>query len=242
MEENARLTDLTRMLLSSSSFSSFLNDLSTSSVPAPTQPANSQNQTTAVPRPTPKDVNPHQAALQMQNQHPQIGMAMIPESTADFSALNPPFDGWNSGLASDFQVYSVTEIPEGPVLDLNKLSGKERGNDVTSFSAQPKDCPKIQQPFIPTTATQPQVPSKVDPEVVLDEESFSLYFDSTPPAESTTHVVPNDTSVVKDKPDATYELVVTPANEKEDNMERLERMCAALDATCERLALMSPHF
>src|SRR5437763_10380591 len=64
IEENTRLTDLTRMLLSSQAFSSFLNELSLNGIPAPaTAAASSQPQ----PQPTKKDVNPHQATRQAQN-------------------------------------------------------------------------------------------------------------------------------------------------------------------------------
>src|SRR5256885_6591869 len=78
MEENTRLSDLTRMLLSSQAFSGFLNELSQNGMPAPSTTAatasqpQSQTQSQAQPQPTKKDVNPHQATRQAQNQQTQV--------------------------------------------------------------------------------------------------------------------------------------------------------------------------
>ena len=77
MDENRRLSDLTRMLLSSSSFSNFLDHLSTNPAAAPpAQPAQRTEPRREEPRQTPKDVNPYAAAQQTQ---PQASMVMVPE-------------------------------------------------------------------------------------------------------------------------------------------------------------------
>src|SRR5882672_1378664 len=120
MEENTRLTDLTRMLLSSQAFSGFLSELSTSGLPAPTS-ATTQTSNQPRPQPTRKDVNPHQAARQMHAQQPQIGMALLSESAVNFSVLDTPANSWNTGISSnDFQVFALTELPRGPAIDLAK--------------------------------------------------------------------------------------------------------------------------
>jgi hypothetical protein len=118
-EENNRLTDLTRMLLSSQAFSGFLQELSQSGQPLPQQtrqqPTQERIQTQAQPRTQRKDVGSHDATRQM-SQHAQVGMAMIPETNVDLSLYD---NSWNTALPSnDFQVYAVTELPEPPVLDL----------------------------------------------------------------------------------------------------------------------------
>ena len=239
MEENARLTDLTRMLLSSPSFSGFLEHLSTNGMSTQMQSALSQNQAAPTVQPVPKDVNPSQASRQIQSQQPQVGMALLPESATDFSALNTPFDSWNSGM-SDFQVYSVTDLPHGPVLDINKLSGKAEATDSTiDSSSSAKDMPKkVEQPLgsLPVTSPVVNAPVVVDPTVELDREAFDLYFDSP----STTPTTTATTDLQLPTKSSNYALVVD-SHGTEDNLRTLRRMCAALDATCERLALMTPH-
>src|SRR5438874_1734309 len=65
MEENARLTDLTRMLLSSPHFSSFLGDISVNGLPAPQSSLPSAAQTSFQPKPQ-KDANPNRITPDIQ--------------------------------------------------------------------------------------------------------------------------------------------------------------------------------
>lgn len=88
-EENRRLTDLTRMLLSSSAFSGFVGELTSNPAAAqvaqaPLRPQQQQPQSEQ-PRRVRKDVNPY-GQQPMQHQH--IGMAMIPEHAMDFSMID----------------------------------------------------------------------------------------------------------------------------------------------------------
>ena len=238
MEENARLTDLTRMLLSSPSFSGFLEHLSTNGVPTQLQSAQNQSQAASAAQSMPKDVNPSQASRQMQSQQPQVGMALLPESATNFSALNTPFDDWNSGM-SDFQVYSVTELPAGPVLDINKLSGKKDTNSTfenTSLKDMPK---KYEQPMTATPKLASVSDTPVDPNVELDRDVFDLYFDtpiqqsSTTPTSTGPHATPLAIKASR------YSMIID-SHQAENSLQNLQRMCAALDATCDRLALMTP--
>jgi bZIP-type transcription factor MBZ1 len=112
MEDNTRLTDLTRMLLSSSAFSGILSELSTSGMREPSSAAsNQEGQVNSQSRPSRKDVNPHHATRQMQNQQPQINMAMIAETSIDFSTLEQPSNSWNAIPSNNFQVISVSALP-----------------------------------------------------------------------------------------------------------------------------------
>lgn len=153
MEENTRLTDLTRMLLSSQAFSGFLQELSNSGASetaqkhSPQQHQNSQQSQPLQqpkPKPTKKDLSSHEAARQMQNHndhHMQIGMTLIPDTPIDMSV----FDGhssWNNTLPSnDFQVFAVTELPEPPKLDISAMT--EKSSEVKPIRSSKKDMPVI---------------------------------------------------------------------------------------------------
>ncbi|KAL2024330.1 hypothetical protein VTK56DRAFT_8812 [Thermocarpiscus australiensis] len=122
IDENKRLSDLARMLLSSPSFSDFLDNLSSNPQmtmqpePQPQQPQQPQQQQDA--RQVPKDVNPYAAQQVLQQQ--QIGLATIPEQPVDYSMLN--VDSMD-GFSYQPQVYAVLETPE-PAFDVAVLSGK----------------------------------------------------------------------------------------------------------------------
>lgn len=149
-EENQRLTDLTRMLLSSQAFSGFLQELSQSGVPqqqqqAPTQrPSQSSSQDRPQSQAQRKDINPHEAArrLSSQQQQPQIGMALMPETNVDLSLYDTP--SWNPvALQNDYHVFAVTELPEEPVIDFSHCSGKIAPNTINVQPA--KDLPMLPQ-------------------------------------------------------------------------------------------------
>ena len=180
IDENKRLTDLTRMLLSSPSFSGFLEQLSQNpqQLAQPQQPVQQQQpqQQQQENRQLPKDVNPY--GTQQQMQHQQIGLAMIPEQTPDFSLFGGPVDGFSYQP----QVYSVLETPE-PVIDFSALSGKT-SNFVGEFDS---DEEKVEMPIIDSPATykkeeeQMCIPSPVDEEFENDP-AFALYHDSVAPS------------------------------------------------------------
>ncbi|OAL20422.1 hypothetical protein AYO22_08916 [Fonsecaea multimorphosa] len=227
-EENNRLTDLTRMLLSSQAFSGFLHELSQSGLPAPNVQGNPQQQKTVQnkpqPQPVKKDVSSDEAAHNMHLQQPQVGMALIPDTPVDFSALQPA-NGWLNALpTNDFQVYAVTSLPELPVLDIESLSGKPKSSQGSSKGS--KDTPRI--PDLPAevashTAT---ATTQVDESVPLDRESFALYFD--PP------VSPDEFSMS----DCTEQDTELSDEEKAAN---LESLCHDLDETCDKVAQHMSH-
>ncbi|KIW85013.1 hypothetical protein Z517_00401 [Fonsecaea pedrosoi CBS 271.37] len=222
-EENNRLTDLTRMLLSSQAFSGFLQELSQSGLPAPNVQSNPQQQKPVTSKPQPqsqvvkKDIGSDEAAHSMHIQQPQVGMALIPDTPVDFSVLQPS-NGWMSALpTNDFQVYAVTGLPEPPILDLESLSGKSKSSHDSSKGG--KDIPRI--PDLPTwgpTSTSPETP-KVDDSVSLDRENFALYFE---PAVSN----------FEDALDCTEQDAELSDEEKAAH---LQSLCHGLDESCDKL-------
>lgn len=100
MEENSRLTDLTRLLLSSPHFANFLNDFGPNSLPFP-NPANDS-----------------------------ASMASEPsmEPNFDFAAPVEVPQSWNSGIdapaIANPAVFAVTDVPEPESLDVGALNDK----------------------------------------------------------------------------------------------------------------------
>lgn len=231
MDENTRLSDLTRMLLSSPSFSGFLDTLSQN--PA----AQQQSAPTAAPvqqveTRQRKDINPYAAQQQMQQQ--QIGMAMIPEHTMDFSMLDLNSDG---AFSYQPQVFSVLSMPE-TILDAEVLSGKG-----PAFTPLASDDEKVE---LPTVERAPiSEPVAVEEVEIVDEEfdadpAFAL-FTAAPKATSPAPVELDITSLLAgitiEKP-CQYELVVESEDDvatAEAAMKKVERMCASLENMTERL-------
>lgn len=250
-DENKRLQDLTRMLLSSPSFSDFLDRLSANpgqlpQAPQPTPQAEQRPES----RQMPKDVNPY--ATQQHRQ--QIGMAMIPEQTMDFSGL--ALDTDIAGFNFQPQVYAVMETPEivlpSPI-DPSVLSGKTSNFIGETFESDDKkiDAPIITRPDLfeeekldaPAT---PVTPVLSDPEFENDP-AFALYNDS--PAVSVSSAEPIEVNldglanvdifggVETEKALARYELVDAADEEAQDALAiyRVERMTARLDSMMEQL-------
>ncbi|KAI9878650.1 MAG: hypothetical protein M1830_000321 [Pleopsidium flavum] len=264
MAENQRLSDLTRMLLSSSAFSTFLNDLSTDGMPVPTTPAPEQPATTQATVVQPnirKDPNPHRLAHQQAQAHEQDGaqveMALVPDNALDFSTLDLNNSAFASNMPQGYdhaQVFSVTQFPQGPAvdrIDTAVLSGKS-SNFVGSYMSS-DDC-KCQAPAIeriPATKKEPEEGSILTIpclEVDFDESdpAFALFTDApssvkSSPAESQELLFGG---LESEKVFARLEIVVQDASA--DNisaaaMERFERLCFRLEAAFERIGNMTSH-
>ncbi|KAI1101176.1 hypothetical protein F4804DRAFT_21384 [Jackrogersella minutella] len=161
MDENRRLSDLTRMLLSSSSFSNFLDHLSSNPNAVPQQQPQPERRQPE-PNQVPKDVNPFIAGQQNQ-QHQQIGMVMMPEQTMDFSMLNINSDAFSYQP----QVFAVLETPEIPVIDTEALAGKSSNFVGESFTsdAEKTDAPVLEAPIMPSTKATEPLDTAAGPEV-----------------------------------------------------------------------------
>jgi hypothetical protein len=239
MEENTRLSDLTRMLLSSPSFSGFLDTLASNPAAAQTAQAVQQPQQVEQPqRQVRKDINPYAAQQQMQ-QH--VGMTMIPEQTMDFSMLDLNNDAFNFQP----QVFSVLSLPEA-VIDTEVLSGKG-----SSFSTLASDDEKVELPTIErmpvTEAPKVELPVIVDDEFDADP-SLALY------ASAPTAAAPKASSPALDidlsflnnlslKPSNFELIVMTPVDESTSDaaMNRVERLGADLEACLDRLSSLTMH-
>lgn len=253
-DENKRLSDLTRMLLSSPAFSTFLDQMSAnpnavaqSSQSQPQQPQQQEQQ-----RQVPKDVNPYAAQQQLQQQ--QIGLAMIPEQSVDFSMLN--MDNTADGFNYQPQVFAVLETPE-PILDASVLSGKSSISylDEPSTSLDEKvELPVIEAPPPAFLEEKKQEPAPPINEEFENNPAFALYHDSpSAPAQSTTMTPPAELNteaftqvdifggIEPEKAFARYELVDATEEEASVNLAlaRINRINASLEGVATRLELLT---
>lgn len=240
MEENKRLSDLTRMLLSSPSFSDLLNQISNN--PAAFQQQIPQVQSSPAQQPEqvrqiPKDVNPYVGTQQTQQQ--RMGLTTIPEQSADISALSIE----NDAAAFNFQpqVFAVLETPEMPTIDTNLLCGKKSNFVGAQFGLEDDkvQVPVIDRPIVekPLAPPPPQQTPPLDPEFESNPE-FALYH-SSPPGE--THEMPSEPDepwqvdifgcVDPEKVLARYELVDASEEERSSllAMAKVQRICERLE-------------
>ncbi|KAJ8068637.1 hypothetical protein OCU04_002339 [Sclerotinia nivalis] len=231
MEENTRLSDLTRMLLSSPAFSGFLDTLSSN--PAAQQAPIQHEQPIQVR----KDVNPYAAQQQIQQQQ-HIGMVMIPEQAMDFAMLDINADGFGYQP----QVYSVLSLPE-LVIDSSILSGKS--SDLVG--PLESDDAKVELPIVERKLVHELAPSAVVEETI-DEEfdadpAFALF------AENTTSSTPStnfdfdfDFSTLGLNKSSQFELVIRDIESEKvistNAFDRATKLCNNLDSMMERLEAM----
>lgn len=240
MEENTRLTDLTRMLLSSQAFSGFLSELSNSGVTNTMQQQSSQQQQQGQqqqqtskqsqpqqqqqPQQARKDVSSHEAARQMQmqnqNNQMQVGMTLIPDTPIDMSV----FDGhtsWNNMVpSSDYQVFAVTELPEPPKLDLSSIT--EKSSEIKPIRSSKKDLPVVSS--IPTPPSPIKSYSPVD-------QSDDLYAeDSTVPVSlpTTLYTTLSKAAVSSD--------ILSSVSPSTGSWSDLQQLCEEMDETCDRIS------
>lgn len=241
-DENKRLQELTRMLLSSSSFSNFLEDLSTNpaalplapqqiKIEEPQQPQSSQQQ-----RQLPKDVN----AFGAQPSQQQIGMAMIPEQTMDFSMLS-----LDNNFNFQPQVF-VVDTPEIPApIDTAALSGKACNLVDETFESEEKmDAPVIERlAALPEAVVSHAAP--VDEEFESDPD-FALFHSESPITRSATKE--DDLSsldlfggIASEKIMCRYEMV--DACEEEASaaiaLARVQRISDSIESVVSRLELLT---
>ncbi|KAK2938308.1 hypothetical protein FoTM2_001526 [Fusarium oxysporum f. sp. vasinfectum] len=242
VDENKRLTDLTRMLLSSPSFSNFLDNLSSNPTAVQQTP-----QLKVEPQPeqrqVPKDINPYNT--QQSSQH-QIGMAMIPEQNMDFSMLT--LDG-SFNFQPQVFVVDTPELPDA--IDASVLSGKTSNFAEPIFDSEEEklEVPAIERPVEKPGVSEPVDAAPIDLEFESDPE-FALFHTE---AATTTTEQPKefDTEglshvdifggVESEKVLARLELV--DAGEEECiaalAMARVQRISASCDAVTTRLELLT---
>jgi ribonuclease Z len=252
MEENARLTDLTRVLLSSSHFASFLNDASSNPQVLASQ-SQPQTQATVTQPPvqpnTHKDANPNRLNqdIQMQ-QNPQVGMAMVPEQGFDFAQLDMNNGGWNSGIDINFTntpVFAVLDVPQGPTIDSAILSGKS-SNSVGPLLS---DTTKEQLPCLerlPTIAEESTSTGLADPNIEIDESdpAFALFIDQ--PSTKKPSAEPFESmfgGIEPEKAFARIDLVIEDESNEVSaaSMDHFEHLCSSMEAAFQRVSSVTSH-
>lgn len=237
-EENRRLSDLTRMLLSSPSFSNFLDHLSQNPAALPQAQQQQQQPVTKVerhpePQQVPKDVNPYAAT--QHTQHQTVGMVMIPEQAMDFAMLNIESDSFNYQP----RVFTVLETPDMPEIDASILSGKT--SNVAEVQAS--DNEKVEVPVIEAPISQEAVAEATPSKVVADLDG-DIYDDDVAITTAPTELNISGLSTVdifggieSEKAFARYELVDASEEELAAEMvaRRVERLTASLEASLARL-------
>ena len=268
MAENTRLSDLTRMLLSSPAFSTFLSDLSGNGVALPSSSSLVSQPSTVMAGPTPttrKDVNPHQVIkreAENRQEVAQIGMTLVPETNIDYGALESASNPWVEGAMDfglyDAQVFAITELPQGPAVDRITpaiLSGKSTYS-ATSFvdddDNEPKhELPSVERRPIPGKTESVQQVERGREDIEFDESdpAFTLFANcSSPTASTTTNVeLPLFGNIDSDKAFSRLELVI---DQHEDyglgevsiaTMHSFERLCSRLEAASNRIDALMPH-
>ncbi|CEN62555.1 hypothetical protein ASPCAL09188 [Aspergillus calidoustus] len=251
-EENARLTDLARTLLSSPHFSQVLDEMNISGLPAvppqqPHQQPQPQPQPSAIPQPQmqpqniPKEPTPNhpqqEFALQ---QSSQMGMMMVPSQGIDVAAMNMNNGGWNTGIDLSFgnpSVFAVFEVPEPPVLDTEALTGKS-----STFSEVnlPEVSIKERSQLESLPSVDGQTPADAgDLNVEIDESDPVLALFADQPKQSVTAVPceSSPTDIEMGKP--TLELIVDGASSSAAS--RLDYLCHSMEAAFQRVTMMTAH-
>ncbi|KAL2871824.1 uncharacterized protein BJX67DRAFT_88621 [Aspergillus lucknowensis] len=262
-EENSRLTDLARMLLSSPHFSQFLDEINGSGLPnvQPQQPPQQQQQQQSQPQPQPQQqppvisqtqmqpsnlskepaANPAQSEYQMQ-QNSQVGVMMVPSQGLDVSTMNMSTGGWNTGIDMNFSnpsVFAVFEVPEPPVLDSEAIIGKTWSTPGVPHTSTHKNGPLLEQ-LRPVEETEEQ--STVDAgdsdvEVDASDPSFVLFADQ--PRQPSMEAPCGPLDGIPSEKHSKFQLIV----EGDSNLatHRFAHLCQSMEAAFERVSLMTAH-
>ena len=261
--ENIRLTDLTRMLLSSPAFSTFLDDLSNNNNPkasaaiAASVAEHASSTTPPQSQQSRKDPNPSQYS-QQQNQNQgsmHVGMALLPDDHMNFSAFEPSNNTWNSTMDLGFnnaQVFSVREVPQGPAVDhvdIGLLSGKS-SNSVGYYSTDDSkdEAPVLKDvPAPPAIDTETKDIGQINEDVELDESNpaFALFVDCpASPATAKADEYRVFGEIEPEKALAHLDLVVDDGDEEvvdSATVARFRRMCAGVEAISARISAVTSH-
>jgi hypothetical protein len=263
-QENSRLTDLTKMLLSSPAFSHFMDNLSSagSSTPASTrsveQPrteASRQNQNVSMTR---KDVNPYAASQRQAQQqaNPQVGLALVPEHQVDFSAMDlnttwPVGSMGNNSWTTNQQVFAVIEIPAGPPvdqqIDIGILSGKSQ-NSLLSQSQKEEfkqDTPSTRRLPSISQDTRSNADSKPPISLHPSDPEYSILWDGSSSEKGSPKPFESACAFNGLKSEKSFLLVEISSINIDieistDVMESFRRTCDSLEAAFERIEGLIP--
>lgn len=258
-EENARLTDLAHMLLSSPNFSQFLDEQGINGLPTSNQPqqqsqpqqqqaqAQPQQQAPTMSQPQmqaslPKETPPSHSPQDYPMQHnPQ--MVMVPNQGLDVSAMGLNNGGWNSGIDMNYSntpIFAVLEVPEPPVIDTEILSGKgSLGSLLPETTSNKDEAPVLE---CPPMAEQPQTTDAgvENPDVEIDESdpAFALFADLPASVPESSLDKPFE-GVASDKSAPAFELIVE--NESKAAAQRFAQFCHSMEASFQRVSMFTSH-
>lgn len=229
-EENSRLTDLTRMLLSSPHFSDVLNDLSSNGLPTQLQAA------AQIPQPQHQPMV-SQAPIPTSVSGPQVNMTMVPDNRMDVYGA-----GWNSGIDMNYNpsVFAVFEVPE-PAIEVEALSGKSSSFETPLESSESSkvEVPQLERPVTASTVVDT---SETQATEALDETDpcFALFRDDIPVSSAFPATL---FERLESEKSSQYTLVVDQESEdvSESSMRDFKRLCSSMDAAFERVCRVTDH-
>ena len=164
-------------------------------------------------------------------------MTIIPAPTLDFSMLESTSAGnWNAGFGmNSYQVCTVTELPEGPSIDTDFLSGKKSYDTKNLSTSTAKDYPVLQFPPLTKQQDTSLPTTEVVKHVELDDGTLTLFADQPQASPSPVAAqVPMSDSVSAQK-------TTEDSESEEDRWARLENLCSNLDVTCEHFSAHISH-
>jgi len=176
-------------------------------------------------------------------------MVTVPEPRVDISAMDV-HPGWNSGIDLNFTntpVFAVLDVPEGPALDTELLSGKALQMDFTpSDSAKEEipclDCPPVYE--IPRVDPKAQTSSR-HVESDTSDPALTLFLDTIPtPSKTPPEDLPRLLhSIVPDKSPNNLALVIKNESTdiSESAVQRFEQLCSSMEAAFQRVSLVTSH-
>lgn len=241
------------MLLSSPQFSNFMEEMNVTGLPqlqttSKQQPQQSQPQPQQQQQQQQQPAQPSQPPMQAsipeatQNQAPQDfqmqqNMVMVPNQGMDMTGMGLN-GGWNSGIDINYAntpVFAVMEVPEGPALDAEVLSGKS-----SSFGSILPESTKQEAPVLeraPQVEEPREVIGVVNPDVEIDESdpAFALFVDSV---KSQTNTEESFEGVKSEKAPA-FELVVE--SDSKTTEARFAQLCLSMEASFERVSMVTTH-
>lgn len=259
LEENARFRELTVKLLRHPAFTPFLEDISRDPALSDSlsKVTSSMNASASAEPTTKQEVSPFSAGPQQsfEHQHTEnlhIGMATIPETQLDFSALNLngnnnwAMPGMNGFGFQQPQVFAVHDVPEGPA-EAFELSGKGEESIIERFT--PYEDAKEEYPAIETPTETKVVEPVVDRTVDFDESdpAFALYADT--PVSFSSSAAPKEASfepifgeIASEKAFARIELVLSNGSDTAALEERLAFLSSRAERSFQHLQAMSTQF
>ena len=238
------------MLLSSSSFSTFLSEIgqpsTSTSKPAPVTepPLKTESSDSGASQSTfEKSSNPHSA---------QVGMTLVPEPQIHYGDFAGQDESWidpNDTSLYDAQIFAVTSVPQGPALNesvIGALSGKP-SKDWTTSPVSVREKPQLPQIEFTPQYPEGRTKSSYSPDENTDDStSFDLYA-----SDSTRHrlALPESTGFaqIRSGKDGNSISLVSRQGTSIQNgvdaatVERFNLLCSALDDLSQSISRAIPH-